>query len=457
MKKSKQSENRDAILNLSKNKIRVKTTSLGDVELKYVSYGDTRDFAKLLTRKLSDRDFVIETLHHQFIKPKINLQDLKKLSDKELINIAKVFVKNEDYTFKYWCDSRDYFADFRNAVATQEEKHLKELEKTFEPMIRSAQETLKAFHKNYGLVIQQALDASSYIKDSLQEVSRVAEQFRETRLELTKFLEPICRQCQSTARMISEFLKPHIDFWRKWTEQNKSALESIGRFWSDFQKRYKIAEKEAVQILQKYKWFISPSMPTDFIFDVVQAGKKKGRRDKAINKIFMNHYSNNNWQNLEAMVYDWKNKPLPKKRIKILLDCVQTVKIGSSNKINVANVVLPTLITQIDGVLTDYLDNKGIGWDCAYDDFLQKGKVKKKGRKSQFQKNWTKTLSTKLDDLANDIFLNILFQRSQKGKPLKTPFNFNRHKIIHGENFKYGRKDYMIRAFLILDFLAHLK
>ena len=59
-------------------------------------------------------------------------------------------------------------------------------------------------------------------------------------------------------------------------------------------------------------------------------------------------------------------------------------------------------------------------------------------------------------DLANEIFLNILFQIAYPGKPLKTPFTFNRHKIIHGEYLKYGRIDNTIRAFLILDFLATL-
>jgi len=58
-----------------------------------------------------------------------------------------------------------------------------------------------------------------------------------------------------------------------------------------------------------------------------------------------------------------------------------------------------------------------------------------------------------LDELANEVFLNILFQGSQRGEPLKTPFTFNRHKIMHGEYVKYGRIDNTIRAFLILDFL----
>ena len=154
---------------------------------------------------------------------------------------------------------------------------------------------------------------------------------------------------------------------------------------------------------------------------------------------------------------DWKNKAILKKRVKILDDCVQALKSISCKKINKANILLPTLIVQIDGILTDYLELKHIPWDCTYDDFIQGKKIKRIGRKSQFQKNRTKLMTTQLDELANDIFLNILFQGSQKGRPLKTPFNFNRHKIIHGENVLYGRSDYLIRALLVIDFLANLK
>jgi hypothetical protein len=132
-----------------------------------------------------------------------------------------------------------------------------------------------------------------------------------------------------------------------------------------------------------------------------------------------------------------------RKRYKILTDSLDTVKAASKKGINEANVVLPTLITQIDGALTDYLNSKGLQW---------KSEV---GRKSQFKNAKPKVLTTPLDDLANDIFLNILFQKSLRGKPLVTPFNFNRHKIIHGENVRYGRKDYLVRAFMVLDLLSH--
>ena len=144
--------------------------------------------------------------------------------------------------------------------------------------------------------------------------------------------------------------------------------------------------------------------------------------------------------------------------MKILFDCVQVLKQAQGKKINETNVVLPTIIIQIDGILTDYLDLNNIQWEVLYDDCLdKKGNVRRTGRKDQFRRYKSKSIMDPLYNLAIDIFLNILFQKSQKGQPLKTPFNLNRQKIIHGESIKYGRKNYLIRAFLVLDFLSHLK
>jgi len=456
-KKSEQLKNKGVVLVLNSHNTKTKSETLGGVELKYVSYGDSIEFAKILQETTKDRDFVAKILFHQLVKPKISFGDFQKTSDVELEALAKAFVKNENHTFKYFQDTGDYFKDFKKALVVGHEKHIEELRKTFEPIIKSAQETLTAFSKNYASVIQQAIDGTSYIQESMRGLAQVAQQVSDTQRRLFESIKPAVEQYQATAKIIAESLRPQIDFWQKWTEQNKKVFDSFSKYWADFQKTYNIAEQKAVGVLQKYKWFITPSFPMPFIFEVVKLDKKKGRQDKAVNGLFIKYFEAKNWQNLEGMVNDWKNKPLLKKRYKILADCVEVVKIASKKDVNGANVVLPTLITQIDGALTDYLNSKNIQWDCDYDDWIDRktGKVKKIGRKTQFKNSKPKVLTTQLDDLANDIFLNILFQRSQKGKPLATPFSFNRHKIIHGESIKYGRKDYLIRAFMVLDLLAH--
>jgi len=457
-KQGSQSRCSSRALALGKNNARAQLESLGAVELRYISLNDSIEFARLLQGESFDKDFVAQILYHQLVKPEIDYPNFQKLSDKDLEELARAFIKNEGNTFQYFQETGDFFKDFKRALVIGHEKHAEELAKTLQPIIKSAQEALSAFNKNYAPVIQQTIAGTSYIRESLQQLASIANQIGDTQRRITESMRPVIEQYQSVAKIIAESLRPQIDIWQRWAEQNEAIFNSFSSYWAEFQRRYNVARQKAVKVLQKYKWFITPSFPMPFIFEVMKLDEENGRHDKAVNSLFIQYFEAEDWQNLEMMVSGWKENSLLKNRQKILMDCVQAMKMASKTGINVANVVLPTLITQIDGILTDYLNSKGLQWDSAYDDLVdtKTGKVRKVGRKTQFKNAKPKVLTTPLDDLANDIFLNILFQKSQKGKPLATPFNFNRHKIIHGENVKYGRKDYLIRAFMVLDWLAHL-
>jgi len=321
--------------------------------------------------------------------------------------------------------------------------------------LQSIQKSLEVFNDNYSSVITQTISGASFIGESLQKIAK----FAESTSGFTRSLKSFMEQYQSLTKTIVNSLKPQIDIWQKWAEENKRVFDSFSEYWKKFEERYNVAEVKTVKILGKYKWFITPSFPMTSVFEIVKIDGEKGRQDKVINNLFIEYFRRDNWKNLEEMVKEWKNKPLFKKRYKILSDCVAMLKIRTK-RLNEVNVILPSLIVQIDGILSDYLELKKVSWDRNYEDCWvehRKSKVKKVGRKTKFRNLNPKVLTTKLNDLASDIFLNILFQKAQKGKPLETPFNFNRHKIIHGENVRYGRKDYLVRAFMILDFLSYLK
>jgi hypothetical protein len=443
---------------LHKNNTKLVLPELGNVELKYISAGDSIDFIKLLNDKnADDKQLVKNILFNQLIKPKISTEEFNNISDSVLVEIAKAFITKENYTFQYFEDTGKFFSDFRNALRMYEDKQFEQLREIFKPLLLDAHKTIASFSTSYANVIQQSFNTSSYIAESLRGVTSLAQQINTVKYDFIQPFKQFAEQYNFLGEVLKNSLIPQINAWSNWTKHNTGIFQNIGNFWKEFQEEYNITEQKAVVVLQKYKWFITPSMPITFLFTVVRIDKRKGRQDKAVNKLFINYFSANRWKNTEVMVESWKGKPLLKRRIKILQNCIKILKRSTGKKENAADVVLPTLITQIDGLLSDYLTSKGIQWDCAYDDLIQQQRVKKIGRKSQFKVNRSRTMTNQLDDLANDIFLNILFQRSQKGTPLKTPFNFNRHKIIHGESTSYGRKDYVVRAIMIIDFIAHLK
>ena len=145
---------------------------------------------------------------------------------------------------------------------------------------------------------------------------------RQAQLSIVESLRLAIEQCQLTARIVSEYLAPQINFWQNWVEQNREIFDTYRKLWQTFQEQYKITEQEAIQILRKYKWFITPSLPLTFIFEVVKIGRRKGNQRKAINRLFIDHFSSNNFENLEKLVDGWETNEIFKPRMKIFRDCI---------------------------------------------------------------------------------------------------------------------------------------
>ena len=450
MKKLKQQNNK-FINDLKKNEIRLKHKILGEFRLKYISTGDAISFFKILSeKKLSDREFVIKILHNQIIKPRVKFEEFKKLSDKDLIKIARVFIKNETHTFQYFKDTGDFFKDFRFAIKTYKEKQYEQIKNIIDPKIKYIKDILNTFSKRFALSIALNPDLRLNINKCLQGIEKISKKLEKVQLRNLSNLKLLTEEYYSFAYNINEYLKPSIFIWQKWLDKYKPTIfDDIFKTLEKFSQKYKIAETKVIKILKKYKWFISPSMPTSFIYEAVQIGRKRGNQRGAMNKLFVEYFSKNNFKNLKNLIEGWKNNNIFKPRMKILRDCISTLK-SVKRPSNPSNLVIPTLIAQIDGIQTEFMEQSGLHYDVR-----KIGWINKSGKKIK-KKEWLKkqTLNSELLDIANDIFLNILFQKAHPGQPLTTPFTFNRHKILHGEYLRYGRIDNTIRAFLILDFLS---
>jgi len=418
--------------------------TLGEVELKYVSLNDSIHFTGLLEKIKDGREFTANVLHFQLIKPEISLEKFLEVPDKELRKIARDFITNEDWLFKYFSETTDseFFNNFRKAIEERYSKEAELLKSNLEPIIKSAKRTLDTFHRQYAHIHAWRVQLPSLKIELGKTLSDFARQIEKSQLRIAESVRSVIRQWESTARLISEALRPQIELWQKWAEENRSVFHDIAIYWKEFERQYRITEKEAARILRKYKWLITPSLPASFLFQVVKIGRRRGNQRAAMNRLFVEYFLANDYRNLEALVDSWEKNPLFQPRIKILRDCVSVIK-NADGKFNPSYFVLPTLIAQIDGIRIEFMNINGLT-------FWAKDNKWKPLFKAQ-------TSNQVILDLANDIFLDILFQNSEPGAPLQTPFVFNRHKIIHGEYLKYGRIDNTIRAFLILDFLAWLK
>ena len=123
-----------------------------------------------------------------------------------------------------------------------------------------------------------------------------------------------------------------------------------------------------------------------------------------------------------------------------------------------SNLIIPTLITQIEGIQTEFMKQQGLTVNRNKICNLKGEFLKDDNNKDIKFDEYFRELTThdEFFDAMNDVFLNVLFQRTQPGEDYTSTIHFSRHKILHGENLNYGRKDYTIRCFMILDFLSEL-
>lgn len=283
------------------------------------------------------------------------------------------------------------------------------------------------------------------------QLSKLAKEIIEAQRVFAELIKPIQEGWKKVSLLMSKHIVFQDELWRSWFELYRWVSESGIDFKKVIENRIKISIQDAAKVLKKYKWVITPSLPAVFVFDVVEIGKRRGNQLKVLNKLFVEHFSLNNFKELKLLIDGWRNNRIFDPRKKIFRDCVFALE-NRKRTFNPSNIVLPTLIAQIDGILVEFMKEKGHSYDIKRRKWIDKtGKFVDKKR--WFQKQTSVLQKDAMIDLSNEIFLNFLLQKAFPTHPLKSPFSFNRHKILHGENLKYGTIDNTIRAFLILDFL----
>ena len=204
---------------------------------------------------------------------------------------------------------------------------------------------------------------------------------------------------------------------------------------------------KAIPILEEYNWPISYAIC--FSFELVMAINQLDLYDKNIehklNQLIVQHFSANKWESLVEMINEWEKNKLFQDRIKIIKDCFSVLSI-SSDKINVANLIIPTLLTQIDGILRRIVFDKTLKEWLPYD-FLKK----------QLRLLPENDIFLNETEINKTIICELVFQDTEFKKDLKTPDELSRHKILHGESFGFGTMENVIRCFCILDFFSQLE
>lgn len=266
----------------------------------------------------------------------------------------------------------------------------------------------------------------------------------------------------SQAAMILNAIQPQISFWNDWLNNNRQIFkfyEDSNAFWKNVRKHYNISKKKALTCIKKYNWFISPSMDPSIVYNIVSVCKSDSKSKWGdINHAFYDYFLEDNCEKLNLFVDNWSSNPIFEGRMKIIRDCVEIIKNHPKN-VNFSNLVVPVLISQIDGIQMEFMNQRGLKVDkkkvvCDFEGNRKKDEHGQNIKHRQYIRELTS--NDEFLDAMNDVFLDVLFQHTERGEDHKTSIKFSRHKIMHGEHFTYGRKYNAIRCFMILDFFHGL-
>lgn len=250
----------------------------------------------------------------------------------------------------------------------------------------------------------------------------------------------------------------------KWVEENKEPLDNFFRVIKYYEEELAdidATKKQAVEILRRYGWFLTPStIPLLMAFPVVNIGKRDGDQSEEIDRLFIEVFTNDNFRSLESMVQDWQEIPIFRERVNILRDCLITLQNGCEGY-NPSNVIIPTLLAQIDGIITDFMEQSNLTpinkYKTTWENEQGKPYAKGKGREDFINENTEPKMVLLSDELKGlvietifkDIFGNTFLYEDARSE-------LNRNKVQHGEFNNYGTLANSIRIFLILDFLAYV-
>lgn len=266
----------------------------------------------------------------------------------------------------------------------------------------------------------------------------------------------------SQAAMILNAIQPQISFWNDWLNNNRQIFkfyEDSNAFWKNVRKHYNISKKKALTCIKKYNWFISPSMDPSIVYNIVSVYKSDSKSKWGdINHVFYDYFLEDDCEKLNLFVDNWSSNPIFEGRMKIIRDCVEIIKNHPKN-VNFSNLVVPVLISQIDGIQMEFMNQRGLKVDkkkvvCDFEGNRKKDEHGQNIKHRQYIRELTS--NDEFLDAMNDVFLDVLFQHTERGEDHKTSIKFSRHKIMHGEHFTYGRKYNAIRCFMILDFFHGL-
>ena len=450
------------IIEMSEKPICIKSPTLGKLTFRMFLVKDEEIILKYLN-EYDDSELICNMfILHQLISSKITIEVLEGLNSLEMKYILSEYLKINNLDKYFDFNEGNVYDNFKEGLICYRNHLLKPILAHRNQIIDSIEQTLDLITIPQR-ISRHILNSQELIMDSMVEVSKAVNTIQQSISlpQLNEYIRLFDLSAAYSAISIQKIIEPQINLWTNWINVNKNLIQAtyyLDIFWDEVFEKYNISRDNALTCIKKYHWFISPSMYTYIVKDIISACKKPSRNKyHEINKVFVNYFLENDCRNLDQFVRNWETNPIFKGRMKIIRDCVNIIK-NCPKGVNFSNLIVPTLIAQIDGIQQEFMKQNGLVVDHKKVFDLEGNKLKDEHGQNIWFNQYYKELTSGdgFFDVMNDVFIDVLLQNTEPREDYKTSIHFSRNKILHGENFHYGKKDYVIRCFMILDFLHGL-
>lgn len=185
----------------------IRTRKFGLLTFSLLTSNEFLNIKKVLSSKITDKEFFINFLHHLLIKPKLSQNNLMSLSDNILIRIGKEIIKanhlNNDFVKNQEGDKSSFFTKYKKYIEKAINIQEKRIQKHLLPL-NGISEKLKRFINSPAL--KMALEFQKR-QDAISRSMYADSQLRESAMAMTNMHRDIIERASGFANMNRDLIE----------------------------------------------------------------------------------------------------------------------------------------------------------------------------------------------------------------------------------------------------------
>lgn len=420
--------------------------------------------------------YVRKYLYILIEEPQISEQEFLLIDDVEVSSIIRLILDNEPKLNEIINESDgDLISSFKDGICLYHKMELEKARDTLNAFSSSIKNNIYPINDvlspifesinaniNYEVAaLYKSCDSLSYLPLTENQLDTITGSFGALSClpQIQKQLDiitgsfgalPCLRLIENQLDSLGSLVESIASITDGWQTQLSSIVENFARIsginFASFNDRLNT-------ILSRHMLYLTPRLldDTEFIDSFLEILDKDKYKENEIYRLFWGYFSKNNYANLSIMIRSWSDNVYFTKRMKIFNTSLRFLRLSSELRgVNSSLLIIPTLLPQIENVKEEFCR------EYIYE-IKSGGKTKwKNSCGGEFDKKESAEydhLSQLLEDDCGVKLFESLFESSIYEKEPLSSVTFNRNKILHGQQLNYGRKENLIRCFLLLDIL----